>query len=180
MNRLAKVGVVLGGYVIAYGAAATSVYLSQERAKLVDPTQASGGMYAFGESILFVLVFSAIALIPTGLALYFLRPVRQFWHGLGITALAIALTAPVAVALLILGSALFPPGSHASDLWAMLEILSILRLFAVPLLAPGFVFASLFAPVPRSRRYLLAATVIEIGVVAVVVGRLVIALLASR
>jgi hypothetical protein len=36
-------------------------------------------MYAFGDGLLFIAVFSAVALFPTGLALYFLQPCRWFW-----------------------------------------------------------------------------------------------------
>ena len=43
--------------------------------------QASAGMYAFGDGLLFIAVFSAVAIFPTGLALCFLRPCRWFWVG---------------------------------------------------------------------------------------------------
>jgi hypothetical protein len=44
----------------------------------MDPAvlQASSGMSAFGDLVLFVGVFSVLALFPTGLMLYFL--VRKF------------------------------------------------------------------------------------------------------
>jgi hypothetical protein len=41
--------------------------------------QASSGMYAFGDLILFIGVFGVLALIPTGLAAYFL--LRKFLKG---------------------------------------------------------------------------------------------------
>lgn len=71
MSRLAKLGLVIGGYVavclVAYGA----VYVND---LFVDPAvlQASSGMSAFGDLLLFVGVFGLLALIPTGFALYFL------------------------------------------------------------------------------------------------------------
>ena len=66
---LAKLGLVIGGYItaclIAYGA----VYIND---LFIDPAVASGGMSAFGDLILFIGVFGVFALFPTGLALYFL------------------------------------------------------------------------------------------------------------
>ena len=68
---LAKLGLVIAGYVaaclIAYGA----VYIND---LFMDPAvlQASSGMSAFGDLILFIGVFGVLALFPTGLALYFL------------------------------------------------------------------------------------------------------------
>ena len=71
MSGLMKLGLVIGGYVAVCLAASGIVYiyelLTQDAA-----AQASSGMYAFGDLILFVAVFGILALFPTGLALYFL------------------------------------------------------------------------------------------------------------
>jgi hypothetical protein len=75
MSPLAKLGLVIGGYVVACLAASGFVYgyqlLTQSGA-----SQASAGMSAFGDLILFVVVFGVLMLFPTGLALYFL--LRKF------------------------------------------------------------------------------------------------------
>lgn len=64
-------GLVIGGYVAACLIAVGVVYIyewfTQDAA-----AQASSGMYAFGDLILFVGVLGFLALFPTGLALYFL------------------------------------------------------------------------------------------------------------
>lgn len=73
MNWLAKLGFVIGGYVVACLVAYGAVYIND---LFMDPAVASGGMSAFGDLILFVGVFGVLALFPTGLALYFL--VRKF------------------------------------------------------------------------------------------------------
>ena len=75
MSWLAKLGLVIGGYVVACLVAYGAVYIND---LFMDPAvlQASGGMSAFGDLILFVVVFGVLALLPTGLALYFL--VRKF------------------------------------------------------------------------------------------------------
>ena len=71
MSKLRKLRLVIGGYVAACLLASGVVYVYQ---LLTDNavTQASSGMYAFGDLLLFVGMFGILALFPTGLALYFL------------------------------------------------------------------------------------------------------------
>ena len=75
MSGLAKLGLVIGGYVAACLVAYGAVYIND---LFMDPAvlQASSGMSAFGDLILFVGVFGVLVLFPTGLTLYFL--VRKF------------------------------------------------------------------------------------------------------
>jgi hypothetical protein len=75
MGWLAKMGLVIGGYLAACLIAYGVVYIND---LFMDPAvlQASSGMSAFGDLVLFVGVFSVLALFPTGLMLYFL--VRKF------------------------------------------------------------------------------------------------------
>jgi len=71
MSRLAKLGLVIGGYVLACLAAWVAVYINQ----LFTPVavaQASSGMSAFGDLVLYIGVFVFLGLFPTGLAFYFL------------------------------------------------------------------------------------------------------------
>ena len=75
MSRLAKLGLVIGGYVMACLVASGAVYVYQLFTQDAA-AQASAGMYAFGDFILFVGIFGVLALFPTGLALYFL--LRKF------------------------------------------------------------------------------------------------------
>lgn len=71
MSGLMKLGLVIGGYVAAYIAASGIVYIyglfTQDAA-----AQASSGMYAFGDLLLFIAVFGILALFPTGFVLYLL------------------------------------------------------------------------------------------------------------
>jgi len=75
MSGLAKVGLVIGGYVAACIIAGSIVYI-QELSTQTTAAQASSGMYAFGDLILFIGAFVFLALIPTGLAIYFV--IRKF------------------------------------------------------------------------------------------------------
>ena len=70
MSGLTKVGLVIGGYILACLIAVGTVY-AYEWSIPTAASQASSGMYAFGDLILFVSVFGFLALFPTGLALYF-------------------------------------------------------------------------------------------------------------
>ena len=74
MSRLAKLGLVIGGYVAACLLASGAVYVNG--LSIQDPSQASAGMSAFGDSILFLGTFGGLALFPTGLAVYFV--LRKF------------------------------------------------------------------------------------------------------
>ncbi|HET9909792.1 MAG TPA: hypothetical protein VFQ23_24300 [Anaerolineales bacterium] len=66
---------MIGGYCIACLMAGGAVYLNQLFTQ-GSASQASAGMAAFGDFILFVGIFGILALFPTGLAAYFL--LRKF------------------------------------------------------------------------------------------------------
>jgi hypothetical protein len=123
-------------------------------------------MYAFGDTILFIVVFGVAALLPTGLALHFLRSFEAFWTPFSIASLALAVTAPAAVFVNWLAS----NQSFHTAFWAILVGLGILRLFGAPLLSIAFLISAFFAPTQRSRRILIGATAIEgaVGVYALV------------
>jgi hypothetical protein len=71
MKPVLKVAIVAGGYLLAlllaFAAVALHAAVSGE-----SGAQASGGMAAFGDLMLFVGVFGVVAVVPTGAALYFL------------------------------------------------------------------------------------------------------------
>jgi len=70
MGKFTKPGLVLGGYILACLVASGGVYVYQRLTQ--DAAQASAGMAAFSDLILFLGVFGILILFPTGLALYFL------------------------------------------------------------------------------------------------------------
>ena len=66
-----KFGLVIAGYVTACLIAGSAVYVNQ----LITAnaaSQASAGMAAFGDLVLFIVTFGVLALFPSALALYFL------------------------------------------------------------------------------------------------------------
>ncbi len=92
-STLLKVCIVIGGYIAAFAAAwvGEDIY---EGLTQVMRSQSSGGMVAEGDSIMFFFLFGAMALIPTGLALYFTRTSLKFWSFLSKAAVLFALTGP--------------------------------------------------------------------------------------
>jgi len=71
MKPALKVALIVGGYLLALLAATAAVALHAALAS-ESGTQASDGMSAFGDLVLFVVVFGAVALVPTGAGLFFL------------------------------------------------------------------------------------------------------------
>jgi len=157
---LTRIGLVLGGYVVAFALALSAVVL--RNAAMTDPmAQASSGMNAFGDAILFVAVFGCVSLLPTGFALLFLRPYRWFWLVLTTLCVLIAATGVAAVALKIAGWE--QPPSSTLGIWAGF---AVLRILPAPLVASGFLLAGISSPHRPSRLVLFAATAAEVAVCA--------------
>jgi hypothetical protein len=71
MKPVLKVAIVVGGYLLAFLMACAAVAL-HSAFTAESGSQASGGMSAFGDLVLFVAVFGVVALVPTGAAFSFL------------------------------------------------------------------------------------------------------------
>jgi hypothetical protein len=160
MKTSLKVALIAGGYVAAYLMASAALALRMATTNGPD-AQASGGMYAFGDSVVFVAVFCVLALVPTGGALYVLRPYRRFWMVLSLLCLAVAVTGPAA-------AILFAVGRHAAPASALATWVacSVLRILVAPLLALTFLVCALFTPDRSPRFVFLAATAMEAVVTA--------------
>lgn len=149
-----KVGAVAAGYVAAFLVASAAVAIRLANTSGPD-TQAASGMYAFGDLIVFVAVFGIVALLPTGAALFFLRPYRRFWTVLAVFGLGVAVTGLTAVAV-------FAVGRHATSspvaAWAAF---SVLRILVAPLLALASLVCAVLSPYRFPRWAFLAATAAE-------------------
>jgi hypothetical protein len=155
-----KVGVVAGGYVAAalVAAAAVAVRLASTRG---PDAQASSGMHAFGDVLLFVAVFGVAALVPTGAALLVLRSYRHFWTTLSTFALGVATTGLAAAALLAIARDAAPSSPLA--MWAGF---AVLRLVVSPLVALTSLVCVALSPSRFPRLAFLAVSVIEAAVTA--------------
>ncbi len=162
MSRFVKFSVVLAGYTAAALAAGAALEIRLLNTQGPD-VDASAGMYAFGDVMLFLAVFAFAALFPTGLALYLLRACRWIWTALAIAAPAIAVTGALAAAIYVLAACQALPPQSPLMIWAGL---AVLRMLAAPPLAAAFVLSALIAPNRTSRWSLLAAAAIEGAVAA--------------
>jgi len=153
MKPFGKFGAVVAGHVVTVLAASAAVAVRIANSSGPD-AEASGGMYAFGDGLLFSAVFSAVAVFPTGLALYFLRQCRWFWMALSITGLAVAATAILSASVYAVAAQLVLPRESPLVLGAAF---AVLRMLLSPPLAAAFVLAGVIAPSRTSRWALLAA-----------------------
>jgi hypothetical protein len=76
MKPVLKVAIVAGGYLLAFLMAFAAVALHSAFTG-ESGAQDSGGMSAFGDLVLFVAVFGAAALVPTGVAIFFFLSKRN-------------------------------------------------------------------------------------------------------
>jgi hypothetical protein len=157
MKPSLKVGLVVAGYVAALLVASAAVGVRLASTSGPD-AQAASGMYAFGDLVLFVAVFGVAALVPTGAALFFLRPYRPFWTVLAAFGLGVAVTGVTAVGVYFIGRQ-----ATASPIatWAGL---AVLRILVAPLLALTGVVCAVFSPYRFPRWAFLGATAVEAAV----------------
>lgn len=158
MTLRAKLLLVGSGYAVALVTATAVVHAWQLRTSGPD-AQAMAGMYAFGDLLLFLGVFSAVGSVPTALALWFLRPFDVFWRALSTLSLAIAATCLVAAATYAMGRS--PEYARYVGDWPGF---AVLRLLVAPLFGGAFVLGGLLAPSRRPRLALLAAGALESAV----------------
>ncbi len=157
MRPIAKVGLVTGGYIVAFLLASAAV--AARIATTSGPVaQASSGMYAFGDAVLFVAIFGACALVPTGAALIFLRPYPRFWTVLATLGLVVALTGVAAAVLFAAGHDAAPSRLATSAQF------SVLRILVAPVLAFTFLVCTVLSPYRPQRLALFAATLMEAAI----------------
>ena len=157
MKPCAKAGIVLAGYACAL-VLAVAVAAARIRGYANNPdAQASSGMYAFGDALVFIFTFGVTALVPTGLALYFARPGQWFWKSFVAGAALLAAT-NVFAALVYWADHLWP---HVAWLGTA-SALAVLRMIVAPLVAAAIFVCAEFASGPRTRRMLRIAGVCEI------------------
>lgn len=156
MTTTLKLLIVAAGYVAAFAIATLVVNLHATiaDARGRDP---SGGMAAFGDSLLFLAVFVVAAIPPTGVALYLLRSQATFWRVAAAGAIVIAATGVAA-----LPAMLMPLPAGTDGLLAAWLALSPLRVLLAPMLALGFALSAVFAPSRGPRLALLGACAVEV------------------
>lgn len=157
MKGLRRVAIVVVGYLAAFAAAWAVVFIYIAATNSADRL-ASQGMYAFGDTVVFLGAFGLASLPASGAALFFLRDNRLFWIVLSAISLAVAATG-IASAIAYVGRF-----DHSYSWLQTLSLLSPLRLLTAPLLAMAFLLSGLMAPARAPRVILLVATAAEIGI----------------
>src|SRR5262245_37569935 len=99
---LIKVGLVAAGYIGAFAIAWAVVAVHIATTQGPDRRDYAA-MFDFGDTLLFLGAFGLAAVVPTGAALFFLRPYRWFWRALSIAAMAMAATAAAAFVVMLVG-----------------------------------------------------------------------------
>jgi hypothetical protein len=155
MNRWAQIGVVVAGYAAAVAAAVAAAAVYDARVSAL-PYDTSGGMYAGGEMLSSLAAFLLVALVPTALALWFLRRHERFWNVVGVASLAFAVAGLLAVL-----SPLVTRSTGGVAL-ALIGLLALAQLLGVPLWSLAFALFAWLAPTRDARRKLLAAAAIEV------------------
>jgi len=156
LTPVAKAGIVVGGYAAAFLFAVSVVWFYVSLTSGPDK-DASSGMYACGDSLLFIAVFGIVSIIPTGLALFFLRQYRGFWLAYSVVALLVASTSLATVVITLLEAHKIAL-SESLNVWAML---AFPRLFLSPFIAASFGLSALVAPGAHFRWLLFGAASIE-------------------
>jgi hypothetical protein len=155
MRARAKVALVAAGYAAALLLAAAAVAINVACTWGTDRAAASG-MYAFGDSLLFLAAFGAASVPATVIGLVFLRPQHSFWRVLGALAVLTAATGLASLAVCV--------GGHAADASPALRSAStaaVLRILAAPLIALAFLLSAGIAPLRGPRIVLCGATLSE-------------------
>jgi hypothetical protein len=160
MSRWAKPGVVIVGYLLAVVAGCGAVAAYEQHFSPAD-FQASGGMIAGGAMFYGGAILAAVALVPTALALWFLRRKRGFWSAFSLAGLAFAVLGLAAAAVVLAARGRGPTSSVPL---MGIELLGIVQMLGSPLWIAGFVLFAVLAPASDLRRRMVVAAVIEVAV----------------
>jgi len=155
MRPVAKAGLIVVGYfaAVAIAWAVTDWYVATS----TSPDK-QGGMFAFGESLVFLGAFALAAVPATGAGLFFLRTRHLFWLTLSVASLVVASTG-LAAALTYLAPKLF----QSTSLLRAWSMFAPLRILAAPLFGLFFLLSGLFAPNRSARLSLLTATTMQMA-----------------
>jgi hypothetical protein len=153
VKRTNKILIIGGAYLaavfIAWACVQVYIFATSGTAR-----QSSQGMFAFGDSILFLAVLAVASIPASCITLYYLRRHRLFWRAAAVVALAIAVTGLYALLMSL------PANSASSGFSA----LSPIRVLLAPMFGLTFLLAVIFSPARFYRVVFLSAFLIEVVV----------------
>src|SRR5262245_28575425 len=138
MSRFLKCLLVLAGYVLAFVTSFVAVAI-YDRKFTPEENQTMGGMIAGGEMLYGLAVLALASLVPTGMALWFLRRHRPSWSAFSSFCLGYS-----AAGLAIVGAMLIAPYMMLRA--PVLEFFGLLQMLGSPILVGGFGLFALLAP----------------------------------
>jgi len=167
----AQLGLVGAGYALVLAAAAAMVF-TRYLLYVEHPQDAAaaGGMYAFGDVMLEVLI-ACMLLVPTFVLVLVIRKHENLSITYSKVMLGLSLTSPICLGVLSI-----PAVNQGS--WALGEIF-MGRLFVSPVVVVGLVFSRLLAQFDRAKRWTLYALLIEVGTL-VLMGALFLLMVVKR
>ena len=154
MKPSAKVALIAGGYVLAGLVARAAVAI--HAAATSAGRDASGGMFAFSDSLYFLAAFGLVALVPTAAALIVMRPYPRFWLALTITGVTLATSGLLAVLAFLLAR-----GGTVGPFLRTAAGLSLARILVAPLVTLLLLLAGVIAPTRGFRTALIVSAVVE-------------------
>lgn len=158
-SKAKRIGLVVLGYIIAWLAASAAVWWKNRGISAADQL-ASSGMFAFGDSVLFLGIVSLVSIAPTLYLLSLIDSASRFWRFTSYASLVLATTALLEVLWL------FPAG-NARGVMGTLMLLGFIRLFTAPLFLLMYIPGAPLARGSDRRRFVISCA-IELGVAAFV------------
>ncbi|MGE3743646.1 MAG: hypothetical protein AB7I59_29580 [Geminicoccaceae bacterium] len=152
MKAAQKVAV---GYAVAAALGVAAVWLHGVLSRLPEP-EATGGMAAFGDLVLFLAVFSVAAVPPTVMIMRHLAGIAAFWVVWACTGVFVALSGLVASAFIVL-----PELSRASH-YPNVAMAAPLRILAGGPMFLAFALSAFFSPAGRCRAVFLGCAAVEL------------------
>ena len=119
--------------------------------ELKYPAEASGGMWAFGDALLYIFI-AGLFMVPTVFLIWIAAKFEAFYTAYSKFLLGFSLSAPVCLSVLYLG------GNHVGE---NLITLCLYRLMGLPFILAGMAISRLVARFDRAKRFSSYALLIE-------------------
>jgi hypothetical protein len=138
------------GYAAVLVAAATILY-ERHLQELRYPAEASGGMWAFGDALLYIFI-ACLFMVPTIFLLVVIAKFEAFYKTFSKLLLGLSLSAPICLSLFFFGK------THVAE---SLGNVCLVRLFLSPFILAGIGVSRLVARFDRAKRLISYALLIE-------------------
>lgn len=150
LSSRAQLGLIALGYAAVFAAAATLLY-ARHLQELRYPAEASGGMWAAGDLMLWIFI-ACLFLIPTAFLIWVIARFEAFYATYSRFLLGLSLSAPVCLSVFMLGE---------NQVAQSLGFLCLYRLLGSPFILVGIGISRFAARFDRAKRLVSYALLIE-------------------